>query len=196
MNLEQAKESMGEEFTRDADFLYSLVGKLKISKEGKILDVGTGRGYMAIILALQGYRVITGEPEGTFWADWRSSAKKVNVDDMITFTPLNAEKLPFKLSDFDVVFLYATFHHIGDKKGALGELMRVLKNNGILVIIEFTDDGIEEVRKRYRGHPDAVDPRDYSKDLDFEVKIIESKYLNAYVYKKEIRTTKNKDKLW
>ena len=184
MNLEHAKEIMGEEFCRDAEFLDSFVDQLDLPKDSKVLDVGTGRGYMAIILALQGYNVITGEPEGTFWADWKSSAKKVNVDDMITFTPLNAEKLPFKASDFDAVFLYATFHHIGDRKGALGELMRVLKNNGILAIIEFTDDGVEEVRKRYRGHPDAVDPRDYSKDLEVEVKTIEGKYINAYVYRK------------
>jgi len=190
MNLEQAKKILGEEFSRDADFLYSTVGKQKISKDAKILDVGTGRGHMAIILALYGYKVITGEPEGTFWADWRSSAKKVNVDDMITFAPLNAENLPFEDSDFDAIFLYTTFHHIDNKERAFNELMRVLKYKGILAIIELTDNGVEVVRERYRGHPDAVDPRDYTKNLDLEVEVIESRHLNGYLYKKRLRHKK------
>ena len=185
MNLGTAKEILGEEFSRDADFLYFVVEKLKISKDAKILDVGTRQGHMAIILALYGYKVITGEPEGTLWADWKSSAKKVKVEDMITFTPLNAENLPFEVDDFDAIFLNATFHHLGDKKRAFGELMRVLRYNGILVIIEFTDDGVELVRERYKGHQDAVDPRNYVKYLDLRVKVIESKYFNAYVYNKK-----------
>jgi len=109
---------------------------------------------------------------------------------MITFTPVNAENLPFEECDFNAIFLYATFHHIGDKKRAIRELIRVLNYKGILAIIELTDDGVELVRERYMGHQDAVDPRDYLKDSDLRVKVIESKYLNAYVYKK-IEMTKN-----
>ncbi|MFX0083553.1 MAG: class I SAM-dependent methyltransferase [Candidatus Hodarchaeota archaeon] len=184
MNLKQVKETLGEEFSRDADFLGLLVEQLNLARDSRVLDVGTGRGHMAIILALYGYNVITGEPEGTFWADWETSAKKASVEDMITFTPLNAENLPFMDNDFDAIFLYATFHHIGNKERAFDELMRVLKYKGILAIIELTEEGVEVVRQRFRGHPDAVDPRDYIKDIDLGVKVIESKYLNAYIYKK------------
>ncbi|MFW9873489.1 MAG: rRNA adenine N-6-methyltransferase family protein, partial [Candidatus Thorarchaeota archaeon] len=64
INLEKLKENLGERFSRDADFLNSVVIKLNISKTSKVLDIGTGWGTMAITLALHGYRVITGEPEG------------------------------------------------------------------------------------------------------------------------------------
>jgi hypothetical protein len=43
---------------------------------------------MAITLALHGYSVITGEPEDSHWADWRSRAQMVNVEDKITFKPI------------------------------------------------------------------------------------------------------------
>jgi len=186
MDISKAKGILGEKFSRDADFLSSVVSKLKLAKNSKVLDVGTGRGQMAIVLALHGYQVLTGEPEGVNWGDWKTPAKKVNVEDMITFKPFNAEKMPFGDASFDAIFLYATLHHVGNKKLALSNFLRVLKPKGILTIIELTDEGIEVVRKRWRGHPDAVDPRVYTNDLVFELKIIESKYLNAYVYRRII----------
>jgi len=184
INLEHIKETLGDEFSRDADFLSSVVSNLQLKKTFKVLDVGTGRGVMAIILALHGYTVITGEPEGVYWADWRSSAKKVSVEHMITFQPLNAENLSFEDAFFDAVFVYTTFHHINNKERAISELFRVIKPKGLLVIIELTEEGVELVRKRYRNHQDAVDPRDYTKNLRFKVDVIESMYLNAYIYKK------------
>jgi len=190
MNLHQIKESLGERFSRDADFLDSLVKKLNLPRNSKVLDVGTGWGHMAIILALHGFKVITGEPKGTYWADWKSSAKKVGVEDMITFKPFNAENLPFEDAFFDAVFLYTTLHHISNKERAFSELLRVMSSKGILIIIELTEDGVEVVRQMYRGHPDAVDPRDYTKNLDLKVEVIESRHLNGYLYKKRLKHKK------
>lgn len=184
MYIEQVKEILGDRFSRDADFLSTFVTELKLPKDSKVLDVGTGRGTMAIILALHGYKVTTGEPKGTYWADWRSSAKKVNVENLIEFKPLNAENLPFKDAFFDAVFLYTTLHHIKNKQRAFSELLRVINVKGALIIIELTEHGVEMIRQTYPGHPDAVDPRDYIKNLDLEIQVIESRYLNSYVFKK------------
>ena len=184
INLEELKETLGERFSRDADFLNSVVIKLGLPKTSKLLDVGTGWGTMAITLALHGYKVITGEPEGTFWADWRSVAKRAKVEDLITFQPLNAEEPPFEDASFDAIFLYTTFHHIGNKKRAFTELIRIIRSKGLLVIIELTEDGVELVRERYPGHSDAVDPRNFTKDMNLRINLMESKNLNAYIFKK------------
>ena len=184
MKFSHAKEILGREFSRDADFLNSVVTTLQLPKDSKVLDVGTGRGVMAIILALQGYNVITGEPEGVYWADWNSSAKKVGVEDKITFRSVDAENLSFNDNSFDAVILYTTFHHINKRKRAIHELLRITKPDGTLVIIELTEKGVELVRKKFRNHQDSVDPRDYTRDLAVKVDVIKSLNLNAYIYKK------------
>ena len=60
----------------------------------------------------------------------------------------------------------------------------LLGPKGLLAIIELTDEGVEMVRETYRMHPDAVDPRDYTKNLDLEIEVIESMYLNSYMFRK------------
>jgi demethylmenaquinone methyltransferase/2-methoxy-6-polyprenyl-1,4-benzoquinol methylase len=185
IDLEKAKNILSEEFSFNADFLYSTVEELKLKKFDKILDIGTGFGVMSIILALQGYKVITGEPEGHNWANWRESAKKLSVEELITFKFFRAEDLPFEDETFDVVFCYTSFHHIDDKQLALREFVRVTNDNGLVIIFEFTPDGIEIVRQRRPSHPDAVNPEKFSRDLPLTLEIKTGKYINAYIYKKK-----------
>ena len=135
------------------------------------------------MIFFQGYKVTTGEPEGHNWADWRESAKKVFVEDFITFEFFRAEDLPFEDKTFDVVFCYTSFHHIDDKSSALKEFIRVIKNKGLVIIFEFNPDGIEVVRKRRSSHPDAVNPEDFSQTLPLSLKVKKGRFVNAYIYK-------------
>ncbi|MFW9901078.1 MAG: class I SAM-dependent methyltransferase [Candidatus Thorarchaeota archaeon] len=182
--VEKIKEKLGEKFSRDADFLDLIIDDLKLDKKSKILDIGTGWGFMAITLALHDYEVITGEPEGAKWADWRSRAESVNVEDKITFKPFNAENLPFGDSSFNAVFLYTSLHHINNKSRAISEILRVLKYDGYLIIIELTEEGVEKIRRRHISHPNAIDPREFTKKFDLEARTMQNKFLNAYIYKK------------
>jgi len=185
MDLKAAKEILGEEFNRDADFIEKIISYLELNKNSKILDIGTGRGVMVISLALKGYKVITGEPEEDKWADWNTSAKKVGVDHLISFKPFKAEILPFENSSFDAIFLFSTLHHIIDKERALKECLRVLKSKGILVIIELTPESVEKVRKKRGAHPDVIDPREYTKELPLKVKVFESLFINGFIFERK-----------
>lgn len=184
MDLNEVKKILGDEFSNNADFIYDVVYKLNLDKKSKILDIGTGRGVMAIILAIQGYHVITGEPEGHHWADWQTSAEKVGVRDLIEFENFNAEDLVFNDKEFDVIFVFGSFHHIQTRKDAMKEFIRVLKDSGRLIILEFTPEGILELRKRFPSHPDAVSPHEYAVGLNIDEKVIEGGAINAYIYEK------------
>ena len=188
LEIEQAKKILGIEFSFFFDILNPVIHDLKFNKDAKILDVGTGKGRMAITLALNNYKVITGEPESdnSEYAkqDWLEDAKKVLVDHLIDYSPFNAERMTFKDESFDAVFILGALHHINDKASAFNECFRILKPNGVITIFEPTLKGLKRVRKEFPTHPDAVDPRDYAKQFPLSAEIKENFMFNAFIFKK------------
>ena len=188
MDINEAKKLLGNEISFMFDFINPIVQNLDLDKNAKILDVGTGKGRMAIILALNKFKVITGEPERdhTEYAkrDWLMNAKKVNVDHLITFVHFNAEDMSFEKEFFDAIFLWGSLHHIEKRDLAFKEFIRITKPRGIICISEPTPKGIEMMRKRFPSHPDAIDPRDLAKNYKLSVQVKNSPLFDAFVFKK------------
>ncbi|MBD3214808.1 MAG: methyltransferase domain-containing protein [Candidatus Lokiarchaeota archaeon] len=182
--LTKFRKYFGEE-SNEAFFIQSVLDRLSLDNNAKVLDIGTGRGIMASILGINGFEVITGEPPESNWGDWKALVKKLNIESKVRFRPFRAELLPFSDNVFDAVFLYTSFHHINElvRVDTIKESMRVVKQGGYLVIIELNEDGVENVRKKYPSHQSTVDPGDYTNDLPFDFEIIEGKYLDAYFYR-------------
>jgi ubiquinone/menaquinone biosynthesis C-methylase UbiE len=188
MDIKDAKEILGSEISFIFDFIDPIIKSLKLEKNAKILDVGTGQGRMAIILALNNFHVLTGEPEGdnTEYAkrDWLMNAKKVNVDHLITFIHFNAEDMSFENESFDAIFLLGALHHIENISSAFKEFIRITKPRGIICIFEPTPKRIEAMRKRFPSHPDAIDPRTYTKNYNLLVDVKNGSFFDAFVFKK------------
>ena len=59
MSLEKYKEVIHKDFLKDIDFIDKTIKHLNIQSDSKILDIGTGIGAMAILLALNNFTVLT-----------------------------------------------------------------------------------------------------------------------------------------
>ena len=189
MEIKEVKKILGNEFGFIFDTANSIIQDLKLNKEAIILDVGTGKGRMAITLALNNFRVLTGEPESdnSEYAkqEWLESAKKAKVDHLISFKPFNAEEMPFEKDFFDAIFIFGALHHIDDSASAFRESVRIIKPNGAICIFEPTPKGLEAVRKQFPTHPDAIDPRDYAKDYPLSLEIKKNFMFNIFIFKKQ-----------
>ncbi|MFW9879693.1 MAG: class I SAM-dependent methyltransferase [Candidatus Thorarchaeota archaeon] len=189
MDTEELRDVLGNDFAFIFNAVSPVLQELELEKTAKLLDIGTGMGWMAVTLALNNYKVITGEPENddSEYAkqNWLESAKKAKVEHLITYTPFNAEDMPFEDASFDAIFILGALHHINDKEAALKESARVLKSNGIICIFEPTDNLLSIIRKnRFPSHPDPVDPRNFTHDLHLSLELIEGQFYNTYILRK------------
>ena len=102
----------------------------------------------------------------------------------IQFTPFRAENLPFDDEQFDLLTIYGSFHHIEKRVEAMHEFERVLRKDGVLLIFEFTEKRIAELKKTVKYHPDKVEPMEYLDNLPFIVEKIEREMVFAEIFKK------------
>jgi len=116
--------------------------------KGKVLDIGTGRGWVAIEIARRFPKIqVVGIDIWTkFFAlmgQTKEGAEKnaaiANVSDRCTFQYCSALDLPFKEGEFRLVVSSFTFHevHAPDRTVLFEEIARVLAPGGTFLILDF-----------------------------------------------------------
>jgi len=209
LSLEKYKQIIDADFIKDIDFIDKIIKDLNLNKQSKILDIGTGIGAMSILLAINGYHVLTGEPDednemnkdhhhgeqhehhshdehfNGSWSDWRESAKAIGVEDRIDYQHFNAEKLPFSANSYDGIFMYDTLQHIHDRELALNECIRVLKSEGFLCVIEWSKKTKKEDKEKYGYEIDFIDPKVYLNRDDIFIETFSGEYVIFYIIQKK-----------
>ena len=194
-------KKIDEEFFRDIDFIDESIKKLNLDKDSRILDIGTGWGIMAIILALNGFDVLTGEPKEdpernscsqheehhkSLGSNWREYSKSVGVDNKIKYQFFDAQDLTFPDASFDGIFLYDTLQHIQNRELALRECIRVIKLSGIIVVIEWNEKQIKEDYKKYGFKIDFINPIELIQSDDVSIETLKGDLVNIYLLRKII----------
>ena len=97
----------------------------------KVLDVGTGPGFFAIILAEMGFSVTAVDYTARMLAEARHNAGFLARK--IQFREMNAERLDFEGESFDAVVSRNLTCNLPNPETAYGEWARVLKPGGLLL---------------------------------------------------------------
>lgn len=155
-----------------------LLDGLRLKGTERVLEVGPGTGPVLVEVAR---RVPMGRVVGAdIWrakdqagnsrAALRANLAAAGVEERVEVVHGDVRNLPFPDGEFDVVLTSLVVHNLpaGERKGAIGELHRVLAPGGRLVILDFQgteayaealrEVGAEEVRRRGRlwsMHPPA-----------------------------------------
>ena len=103
-------------------------------KDIKVLDIGTGPGFMAIIAALEGFNVSAVDFSESMLAEASLNIKNEGLpDNAVKLFKADAHDTGFSLESFDVIFTRNLTWNLQDPVKAYKEWYRILKKGGILL---------------------------------------------------------------
>ena len=112
--------------------------EMGIPPGGKVLDIGTGPGFVAIevsrALRGTGCLVVGLDLSRAMLALAAENAVKAGVSNMLTWREGNCKALPFGGGEFDCVVSNDSLHHWDDPLPVFDEIARVLKPDGGCII--------------------------------------------------------------
>jgi demethylmenaquinone methyltransferase/2-methoxy-6-polyprenyl-1,4-benzoquinol methylase len=102
---------------------------LKLPTQGRMLEAGGGTGRVSSALTPLVGALVINDLSAPMLKEAQGKGKLLPVQSYV-------ERLPFPDGSFERVFAIDAFHHFNDHRTALGELLRVLRQEGRLVIEE------------------------------------------------------------
>ena len=124
-----------------------IITKAKLTK-GKILEVGTGKGYMTIALAKKGFKLTSVDLDRKAQSIAKAGLKAIKLDKLVILKIMNAERLQYKDDSFDYVISVNFIHHAKNPVRCLNEMIRLAKDK--LVIADINKRG-ERIMQKVHG---------------------------------------------
>lgn len=117
--------------------LRETLNRFELHPGERLLDVGCGTGALLGALAASSEGV---KLHGTDPSSEMLEMARQKLDTSVVLKPGRADDLPFPDQVFDVVVSTNAFHYFRDPIAAIGEMARVLRPRGRLVITDWCDD--------------------------------------------------------
>jgi ubiquinone/menaquinone biosynthesis C-methylase UbiE len=133
-------EVMGSNRFRQADYrrLARRAVDLGIPPGGKVLDMGTGTGFVAIevanLLRGTGCQVVGMDLSQAMLALAAENAAKVGLNGLLSWREGDAKAMPFEDGEFDVIVSNDSLHHWEDPLQVFDQIARVLKDDGCCIV--------------------------------------------------------------
>jgi ubiquinone/menaquinone biosynthesis C-methylase UbiE len=123
----------------------------RLSKEsdlGELIELGCGAGFYTKVLAENASRVIATDLSDEMLAVARTQLRGWQN---VTLEKADCEKPDFPDGKFSSVFMANLIHVIGNPSTVLQESYRILKDGGLLLIINYTGHGVNWFEKMKMG---------------------------------------------
>jgi len=133
-------KSYGYDIPKARNFIFA---KAKISG-GRILEVGTGKGHMAAVLAKNGLNIVSIDLDRKAQKTAKARLKSLKLDKEASLRIMNAEKLRYRDSHFDYVVSVNFIHHAKNPAKCLKEMVRVAKSKLIIADLNKRGEKIME----------------------------------------------------
>ena len=137
----------GLDRTAAARFVVASGGMLR----GPALDVGTGKGLLAIELARTGMAVVSVDVDGEEQELAKFLAQEAGVGSRMTFVHGDAAHLSYPDGHFGCVAMMDVLHHLDEPGPVLREMARVLEHAGRIIVADFDEQGFDLVAGVHRG---------------------------------------------
>ena len=137
-------------FKAASELYQRFIHQINLPEKAKILDVGSGPGFLTLLLAKENPTVsvvgIDYSPTQVCAANHRRIRNQIYN---CNFRQADAINLPFPNASFDIVISVASIKHWPDGKRGLREIRRVLTANGSAFIAEADRDATREEIYRF-----------------------------------------------
>jgi len=133
-----------------------IIAKAGLTKGGRMLEIGTGRGHMATALAQKDFKFISIDLDEKAQDAARIHLKAIKRDKLVILKIMNAERLRYKADYFNQVISVNFIHHAKNPVKCLKEMMRVTKDKLIIADINKRGEQIMEKVHGLDGHSHEV----------------------------------------
>jgi ubiquinone/menaquinone biosynthesis C-methylase UbiE len=130
----------------------------------RVLDVGCGNGYVLSRFAREGAHTYGIDLTATAVGLSRRRFELEGLDGR--FVVGSAEDLPFPTASFDCVTSMGVLHHTPDTARAVGEVHRVLKPGGRLIVMFYHRDSAVYRRLKLRARRSGRDLQEFVNEVD------------------------------
>ena len=193
--MKNQEKALKYKLSKIADKIDKYIIKKHKIKKPKILDVGCGNGKKIKLLNT----LVNSKIYGTDIKSWGPYSKNKKFDFPFKYIEDKPYKIPYKNKTFDCITLFLVLHHSDNIIKTIKECKRILKDNGILIIVEHdiwrdTDNmiiNLQHLIYRHIFNEKKVKPGNYFNYIEWDIlfdkckmkRILESRVTNNISYK-------------
>jgi ubiquinone/menaquinone biosynthesis C-methylase UbiE len=135
----------GVEYIVGKDLQQTIVAKLSEERNlGEVIEFGCGTGHFTKVIAKNARHVIATDLSDEMLEVARSQCKKFQN---MTIKKADCESPSFPSGRFDTVVMVNVVHFIENPYKSLGESYRILKDGGLLLLVDYTGYGMKRFEK-------------------------------------------------